>query len=193
MKRMRTILMTTLVISCISCLTFALCACAEQKSQDPTRIVESSPKAPDATQAAEESSAYSVVGTGDASSLVTNATGYDVVGIRIKPASASEYTAQNTFDGFEFKEGDTVELRFTEDDAATSYDVLLLTSKDSKIAVRNIDLVNAKDIVFHFEEGIGFITYTDQATGESFDNQADAIEAEENEEVIAADLISQAD
>ena len=51
--------------------------------------------------------------------------------------------------------------------------------------------MDTKDIVFHFEEGIGFITYTDAATGESFDNRAEAADAEEDAPVVPHDLETQ--
>lgn len=122
---------------------------------------------------------------------VRNETGYDVIGIRIKASDATQYSAENSFDGFNFENGTVVDLSFTPAQAATRYDVLLLTSEDSKIAVRDIDLVNTKNIVFHFEEGVGFITYTDADTGEAADNRAEALDAEEDVDMTVSDLETQ--
>ncbi len=105
---------------------------------------------------------------------VTNATGYDVIGVRVKLSSDESYSDANSFDGFTFANGSTVQLSFDATGGDTSYDVLLLTSVDSKIAVRNIKLVSLKGIAFHFDQGIGFITYTDPASGEGADNRDEA-------------------
>lgn len=118
------------------------------------------------------SSDLPVIGAGDTTVQVKNETGSDIIGLRIKPAGDASYTAENSFDGFVFENGSSVDLSFTKQPGVQSYDVLLLTAEDSKIAVRDIDLVGTKDIVLHFEEGVGFITYTDAATGESFDNRS---------------------
>lgn len=132
-----------------------------------------------------------VVGAGDVTVRVRNETGYDVIGVRIKDSGATQYTAANSFDGFDFASGTDAGLSFTSVPAASRYDVLLLTSEDSKIAVRDIDLENNKNIVFHFEEGIGFITYTDAETGEAVDNRAEAIDAEDAADAVSSDLETQ--
>lgn len=43
----------------------------------------------------------------------------------------------------------------------------------------------------HFEEGIGFITYTDAETGEAVDNRAEAIDAEDAADAVSSDLETQ--
>lgn len=193
MKRFRTTLAIT--ASCVSLFLLALmaCGCMQGNVQEPSSSASSTGSASSAAKAPASSSAAAVptIGAGDTTVRVTNETGSDVIGVRIKPAGDASYTAENSFDGFVFADGSSVDLSFTKQPDTQSYDVLLLTSEDSKIAVRNIDLVDTKDIVFHFDEGIGYITYTDTTTGESFDNRAEAIDAEENATVVPRDLETQ--
>ncbi len=114
------------------------------------------------------------IGQGSTSVEVTNATGYDITGVRVKLHSDEGYSDANSFDGFTFADGSTVKLNIDASGEDASYDVLLLTSVDSKIAVRDIKLTSLKGIAFHFDQGIGFITYTDPVSGEGADNRDEA-------------------
>lgn len=177
----------------IFALALMVCGCM-QSSTTPSgssATTSSSAITSSSSSSAVASSDLPVIGAGDTTVQVKNETGSDIIGLRIKPAGDTSYTAENSFDGFVFENGSSVDLSFTKQPGVQSYDVLLLTAEDSKIAVRDIDLVGTKDIVLHFEEGIGFITYTDAATGESFDNRAEAIDAEEDAPAIPHDLETQ--
>lgn len=194
MKRLskRLIILTCCLLA--STCVLLTCGCAQQQAS--TQSVSSAASASTSTSSASSSSASAqdvvpVIGAGDTVVQVRNETGYDIEGVRIKAASAKDYTAENSFDGFVFEDGSTVDLSFDKVANADSYDVLLLTTEDSKIAIRDIDLVNTRDIVFHFEEGIGYITYTDATTGESFDNWANAVDAEEDAVIVPNDLQTQ--
>lgn len=191
---MRQRIISGIVIAGLAFGLLALAGCGQGASSSsassPTSFA-SVPGSASTLPAEKDEPVIAIIGDGDTMVQVRNETGYDIVGIRIKPVDESEYSAENSFDGFEFPDGDTVLLSFDESDAATNYDVLLLTSKDSKIAVRDIDLVDAEDIVFHFEQGIGFITYTDEKTGESADNRAEALDAELDADTVVSDLETQ--
>lgn len=193
MKRFRTTLVIT--ICCIGIFALALLVCGCMQSGTTTSsnsaTTSSSTASSSISSSAVASSGLPVIGAGDTTVQVKNETGSDIIGLRIKPAGDASYTAENSFDGFVFENGSSVDLSFTKQPGAQRYDVVLLTAEDSKIAVRDINLVDTKDIVFHFEEGIGFITYTDAATGESFDNRAEAIDAEEDAPVVPHDLETQ--
>ena len=193
MKRFRTTLVITICCMGIFALALMVCGCM-QSSTTPSgssATTSSSAISSSSSSSAVASSDLPVIGAGDTTVQVKNETGSDIIGLRIKPAGDASYTAENSFDGFVFENGSSVDLSFTKQSGVQSYDVLLLTAEDSKIAVRDIDLVGTKDIVLHFEEGIGFITYTDAATGESFDNRADAIDAEEDAPAVPHDLETQ--
>lgn len=114
------------------------------------------------------------IGAGDVTVRVSNGTGYDITGIRIKPSSAESYSSENSFDGFTFADGTTADVSFAGIAEGQNYDVLLLTSVDSKIAVRDINLAGLKNIAFRFEEGVGFITFTDPTSGGESDNRDQA-------------------
>lgn len=177
----------------IFALALMVCGCM-QSSTTPSgssATTSSSAISSSSSSSAVASSDLPVIGAGDTTVQVKNETGSDIIGLRIKPVGDASYTAENSFDGFVFENGSSVDLSFTKQPGVQSYDLLLLTAEDSKIAVRDIDLVGTKDIVLHFEEGIGFITYTDAATGESFDNRAEAIDAEEDAPAVPHDLETQ--
>lgn len=177
----------------IFALALMVCGCM-QSSTTPSgssATTSSSAISNSSSSSAVASSDLPVIGAGDTTVQVKNETGSDIIGLRIKPVGDTSYTAENSFDGFVFENGSSIDLSFTKQPGVQSYDVLLLTAEDSKIAVRDIDLVGTKDIVLHFEEGIGFITYTDAATGESFDNRAEAIDAEEDAPAVPHDLETQ--
>lgn len=189
MKRTR---MTLLIVTCLMMTMFALIGCGQNPTSDSASSTPSSSAATSTSSStAKSDSALPVIGSGDTTVQVKNETGYDIIGVRIKPVSQVDYGAENSFDGFTFENGETVDLSFTQEKATSSYDVLLLTSEDSKIAVRNIELVNARNIVFHFEEGIGYISYTDPKTDAPHDNMADATDAEENAAIVPSDLETQ--
>ena len=184
--------MTLLIVTCLMMTMFALIGCGQNHTSDSASSTPSSSAATSTSSStAKSDSALPVIGSGDTTVQVKNETGYDIIGVRIKPVSQVDYGAENSFDGFTFENGETVDLSFTQEKATSSYDVLLLTSEDSKIAVRNIELVNARNIVFHFEEGIGYISYTDPKTGAPHDNMADATDAEENAAIVPSDLETQ--
>lgn len=170
----------------------ALVGCGQSPTSNSTSSTPSSSAATNSSSSTAKSDlALPVIGSGDTTVQVKNETGYDIIGVRIKPVSQVDYGSENSFDGFTFENGETVDLSFTQEKATSSYDVLLLTSEDSKIAVRNIELANAQDIVFHFEEGVGYISYTDPKTDALLDNMADAIDAEENAATVPSDLETQ--
>lgn len=129
-----------------------------------------------------------MIGTGTSSVQVSNETGYDVIGVRIKPVGAKQFTDENSFDGFVFSDGSTVMLCYDEVPTAKVYDIVLLTSNDSKIGVKGVDLAHAKDITFRFEEGIGFVTFTDPQTGEGADTRDAAIDSELDSDALPSDL-----
>lgn len=189
MKRTR---MTLLIIACLMMAILALVGCGQSPTSDSTSSTPSSSAATNSSSSTAKSDlALSVIGSGDTTVQVKNETGYDIIGVCIKPVSQVDYGSENSFDGFTFENGETVDLSFTQEKATSSYDVLLLTSEDSKIAVRNIELANARDIVFHFEEGVGYISYTDPKTGALLDSMADAIDAEESAATVPSDLETQ--
>lgn len=144
-----------------------------------------------ATAPQKEEPAASSIGAGTSTIQVLNETGYDIIGLRIKPSSQESYDAKNSFDGFVFANGETADLSFTPQAGANAYDVVLLTAEDSKIAVRNVDLLERKNITFRFEEGIGYITYTDASTGQTVDNRAEALDSEETAAIVPDDLKTQ--
>lgn len=192
MKRFRTTLVITICCIGIFALALMVCGCMQSSTVTSSNSTTSASTASSSTSSSTApSSTIPIIGAGDTTVQVRNETGSDIIGIRIKPAGDASYTAENSFDGFVFENGSAVDLSFTKQPDVQNYDVLLLTAEDSKIAVRDIDLTDAKDIVFHFEEGIGFITYTDAKTGESFDNRAEAIDAEEDAPVVPHDLETQ--
>lgn len=192
MKRTRTTLVIT--ICCVGLFALALTICGCMQGEAPEKDASTSSAAAPAASSSSSpvpSPAVAAIGAGDTTVQVRNETGSDIIGVRIKPAGDGSYTAENSFDGFVFENGTSVDLSFTRQPDTRSYDVLLLTAEDSKIAVRDIDLADTKDIVFHFDEGIGYITYTDSATGESADNRAEAIDAEEDAPTVPRDLETQ--
>ena len=101
------------------------------------------------------------------------------------------YGAENSFDGFTVADGETVDLSYTPVANAGTYDLVLLTANDSKIAVRKVKLADAKDISFHFEEGVGYASYTDAKSGQTIDNRAEALDAEDDAAVVPQDLETQ--
>lgn len=187
---MKSIRRFAIATTCCSFLLASACfvsGCAqEQPVESPTSMKIETSGSP-ATSAA----VHPVIGAGDTTVQVTNETGSDIVGLRIKPASQESYDTQNSFDGFVFSNGETVDLCFDKVAGATGYDVVLLTAEDSKIAVRGIALADSKDLTFRFEDGIGFVSYVDAVTGQTVDNRASAIDAEENATVVPDDLKTQ--
>ena len=192
MKRFRTTLVITVCCVGLFALALTVCGCMQGGTPEKSAVTSSA-----ATSSAAPSNSAApvptvpVIGAGDTTVQVRNETGSDIIGVRINPAGDASYTAENTFDGFVFENGTSVDLSFTRQPETQSYDVLLLTAEDSKIAVRDIDLVDTKDIVFHFDEGIGYITYTDASTGQELDNRAEAIGAEEDAPAVSRDLETQ--
>lgn len=177
--------MATAIAFCIF-LVIALGGCAATQSSDTG--------SPDPESASSGSSAASVslptIGEGASAMQATNQTGYDIIGVRVKASDQKSYAPEDSFDGSLFGNGETVDILYDQIPGAVTYDVLLLTSEDSKIAVRGIDVDNAENLVFHFEDGLGFVTYTDRKTGKAADNKAAALSME-NGDVVPYDVIHQ--
>ncbi len=191
MKRTR--IVATILVACLGLCALALvmagCGQATTSASSTSRASMGSSSA--SSSVASDELAIPVIGSGDTTIQVKNETGYDIIGIRIKPSSQADYSAENSFDGFNFSNGSSVSLSFTRAQSTSSYDVLLLTSEDSKIAVRDINLIDTKDMVFHFDEGVGYISYTDADTGESVDNRTQALDAEDDADITVSDLETQ--
>lgn len=191
MKRTR--IVATILVACLGLCALALvmAGCGQATTSASSTSQASMGSSSASPSVASDELAIPVIGSGDTTIQVKNETGYDIIGIRIKPSSQAEYSAENSFDGFNFSNGSSVSLSFTRAHSTSSYDVLLLTSEDSKIAVRDINLIDTKDMVFHFNEGVGYISYTDADTGESVDNRMQALDAEDDADITASDLETQ--
>lgn len=191
MKRTR--IVATILVACLGLCALALvmAGCGQATTSASSTSQASMGSSSASSSVASDELAIPVIGSGDTTIQVKNETGYDIIGIRIKPSSQAEYSAENSFDGFNFSNGSSVSLSFTRAQSTSSYDVLLLTSEDSKIAVRDINLIDTKDMVFHFDEGVGYISYTDADTGESVDNRMQALDAEDDADITASDLETQ--
>lgn len=191
MKRTR--IVATILVACLGLCALALvmAGCGQATTSASSTSQASMGSSSASSSVAGDELAIPVIGSGDTTIQVKNETGYDIIGIRIKPSSQAEYSAENSFDGFNFSNGSSVSLSFTRAQSTSSYDVLLLTSEDSKIAVRDINLIDTKDMVFHFNEGVGYISYTDADTGESVDNRMQALDAEDDADITASDLETQ--
>ena len=191
MKRTR--IVATILVACLGLCALALvmAGCGQATTSASSTSPASMGSSSASPSVASDELAIPVIGSGDTTIQVKNETGYDIIGIRIKPSSQAEYSAENSFDGFNFSNGSSVSLSFTRAHSTSSYDVLLLTSEDSKIAVRDINLIDTKDMVFHFNEGVGYISYTDADTGESVDNRMQALDAEDDADITASDLETQ--
>lgn len=191
MKRTR--IVATILVACLGLCALALvmAGCGQATTSASSTSQASMGSSSASSSVANDELAIPVIGSGDTTIQVKNETGYDIIGIRIKPSSQAEYSAENSFDGFNFSNGSSVSLSFTRARSTSSYDVLLLTSEDSKIAVRDINLIDTKDMVFHFDEGVGYISYTDADTGESVDNRMQALDAEDDADITASDLETQ--
>lgn len=191
MKRTR--IVATILVACLGLCALALvmAGCGQATTSASSTSQASMGSSNASSSVASDELAIPVIGSGDTTVQVKNETGYDIIGIRIKPSSQAEYSAENSFDGFNFSNGSSVSLSFTRAHSTSSYDVLLLTSEDSKIAVRDINLIDTKDMVFHFDEGVGYISYTDADTGESVDNRMQALDAEDDADITASDLETQ--
>lgn len=191
MKRTR--IVATILVACLGLCALALvmAGCGQATTSASSTSQASMGSSSASSSVAGDELAIPVIGSGDTTIQVKNETGYDIIGIRIKPSSQAEYSAENSFDGFNFSNGSSVSLSFTRAQSTLSYDVLLLTSEDSKIAVRDINLIDTKDMVFHFDEGVGYISYTDADTGESVDNRMQALDAEDDADITASDLETQ--
>lgn len=191
MKRTR--IVATILVACLGLCALALvmAGCGQATTSASSTSQASMGSSSASSSVASDELAIPVIGSGDTTVQVKNETGYDIIGIRIKSSSQAEYSAENSFDGFNFSNGSSVSLSFTRAHSTSSYDVLLLTSEDSKIAVRDINLIDTKDMVFHFDEGVGYISYTDADTGESVDNRMQALDAEDDADITASDLETQ--
>lgn len=191
MKRTR--IVATILVACLGlcALAFVMAGCGQATTSASSTSQASMGSSSASSSVASDELAIPVIGSGDTTVQVKNETGYDIIGIRIKSSSQAEYSAENSFDGFNFSNGSSVSLSFTRAHSTSSYDVLLLTSEDSKIAVRDINLIDTKDMVFHFDEGVGYISYTDADTGESVDNRMQALDAEDDADITASDLETQ--
>lgn len=120
------------------------------------------------------------IGEGDTTVEVTNETGADVVELAVRPAGADDFDKANSFSGFRFAQGSTVELSFTAAGGeAPLYDVMLIRSDNVTVMVRDIDLENLADLAFHYDNGIGYASYTDASSGETTDNEEQATETEQ--------------
>lgn len=181
MKR-NLILCACITIVLVSAVILTACAGQQEslsaQSESSSGSVSSATAGSSAPAQASSAASAPAIGAGDVTVEVGNATGYDITGIRIKPVSQDAYSPENSFEGFVFGDKSTAALSFTGAAQGGNYDVLLLTSVDSKIAVRDIDLAHLKNISFRFEQGVGFITYTDAASGEGADNRDQAFAAE---------------
>lgn len=183
-----------MTLACVALGVIALMTCACSGTQDTTQASSASSRAESSSTASAPDAvglAVPAIGAGDTTVQVTNETGYDVIGIKVKSEDEASYPTANSFDGFVFEDGSTIDLSFTRTAGEDDYDVLLLTSEDSKIAVRDIELAGLRDITFRFEEGIGYITYTDATTGKTLDNRADAMDEETDAPTVPYDLETQ--
>ena len=179
-----------IMASLILCLVvMSACGCSQDAATSSTPSSTSSASQANSSVATTSSSALAV--SHEITIEVSNATGSDIVAVCIKAAGSDDYSQENSINGLSFANGETMSLAFHEVSDVRAYDVMLITSDDAKISVKNIDLVSAQDITFCFEEGLGYITYTDPVTGEKKDTLEAAANAEENSQDVPSDLESQ--
>lgn len=184
---MKRVLLTCACFGCALLGLLAVAACGSQQkglsaqSVSSSSIVSSTASSSVSSSSASSSSSKVVqqIGAGNVTVRASNGTGYDVTGIRIKPTSAEDYSSEDSFDGFMFANGSTADLSFAGIAEGQNCDVLLLTSVDSKIAVRDINLTGLNNITFWFEEGIGYITFTDPTSGKEASNRDQAFAYED--------------
>lgn len=178
---MRRIGLFAACVMCVALGVFALSACNDQQKGLSAQSVSSSSSASSSSVASSSSASSSSssssakANTGTVDVKVTNGTGYDISGVRIKPTAQEDYTDEGSYYGLAFANGTATEFSLKDVKEGQNYDVMLLTTADSKIPVRDIDLAGLKNITFRFEDGIGFITYTDPVSGEGADNRDEAL------------------
>ena len=154
MKRMQVTVCTLAVCLGVATLGFGASACSGSNASSSSSVSSvqiSSSAASSASSSSSASKQIATLGQGPAKVQVTNATGYDVTGIRVKAVGEEDFSDTNTFGGLAFSNGQTATLAYTGTSDAQAYDVMLLTSVDSKISVKSIDLAHMQDIAFHFD------------------------------------------
>lgn len=200
----KNIVLVVCVLFCVALIAGCSCSRAQTSNTSSSQLSTAVSDKPSAAQQTQTAADPTVIGVGSASVSVKNDTGLDFTTVSVKATADSSYADDHTFDNVNFANGDTKTLKFNPIGAAAAtangtttqhYDVRLTTADDSIAVITDIDLPNLKDIVFKYENGIGYITYTDASTGQSTNNQSTAIEQAQTDAQTALppDAASQSD
>ena len=172
------------VVAAMMTLLLTGCACSATSDSTSSSAAKSSNSSAASSSTASTSNAVSSLSIGNGSKTVTveNETGSTVSGLAFKASADSDYADDCTFSGFTFTNGMQASISFDPIAAAQStsgstYDVKLTTTDDSLIVINQIDLENASDITFRFEDGYGYITYLDN-NNQTVSTKDQAIEIE---------------
>ena len=105
---------------------------------------------------------------------VTNQTGYDFVGVKVKGANEEAFDDARTYE-LTLGNGATATVAFAAADGAQGvYDFVFITQNDSHIGFNGVNIATMKNIVLQFEQGIGYVSYTNEA-GEQLSNKDETI------------------
>lgn len=180
------------VLAC-SCAGFALVGCNGSQSTSSTSSTAQVSESSSSVSSAQSSS--SQTGSEQAAELetvqveLTNDTGYDFVRMLVKSAGAAQYDPDQAYD-VSFANGAHETFSIEVDPNVDTHDFMFVTEDDSRIGADGVNLATMHDITLQFEDGFGFVTYTDDA-GEQHSTKEATVAQVGNESVETYDQQNQ--
>lgn len=188
------------VLAC-SCAGFALVGCNGSQStsstaqQTKTEVDANGGTAQQPESSSSAQSSSSQTGSEQVAELetvqveLTNNTGYDFVRMQVKSAGAAQYDPDQAYD-VSFANGAHETFSIEVDPNVDTHDFMFVTEDDSRIGADGVNLATMHDITLRFEDGFGFVTYTDDA-GEEHSTKEATVAQVGNESVETYDQQNQ--
>lgn len=164
---------------------------AQCQAQQGDEQSSDSQTSPDATrQVDDDANVGSVVQVGDDSASdtsieVSNETGYEIASIALRASGDTNYAEGLTFNGLNIVNGQTAHISFNkivrDGTPVTSYDVKALTPNQGIMEFRNVDLLNLHNLCLKFDEGVGYVSYTDASSGQTADTKDESVQLQKDE------------
>lgn len=117
--------------------------------------------------------------------LVDNGLGDTITAFSVRETGEETYPASLLADEVTIAADETAQLNYAAAEGAT-YDLAITCESGAVVEVANVPLTELEQFAVHFEDEVGFFTYTD-ADGNEFSTKEDALAAKAAAEKLAAD------
>lgn len=171
---MKKCIQVTLALTCALSLGVGLAGCgcssnnqsgtsAGQKEREKTEQTETQTTDQKAEEPKEEAPETTTTSGEELSFSFTNGTGFDIDALSLKAADSATYADDHTYDIEDVADGAMGNVTFAQiiedGNPVELYDILLTTTDGGYIEIFDVNPLSSEDLVFRFEDGIGYIEY----------------------------------